>query len=236
MYFLFIALISIPATSGALADVWEIQIPTDASKIDSKAHFIPVEISIKPNDMVIWGNGDGEAHTITSGSLETGSDGKFDSGFLKPGRQFMTGFDEEFGEIKYFCIIHPWMIGIINIVDLPEGYQVFHNVGSKVADTSFDIQYKVQRNLSDVTVEPARKMLVFSFVGKIDNDLFVVNLPEELIKNPQTVWVGNEQIMNFSSESSEGFTKMSIPLDAHTAQIKIVGTETIGETPKNHIC
>lgn len=218
--------------SSALADVWEIQIPTDASKIDSNAHFIPTEISIRPNDMVVWENGDGETHTITSGSLETGSNGKFDSGLFKPGRQFMKGFGEEYGEFKYFCTIHPWMIGIINVVDLPEGFQIFHNVGSKVADASFDVQYKVQRNLSDVIVEPTRNMLVFNFVGKIDNDLFIVNLPEGLIKNPQTVWVGNEQIMNFSSEYANGFTKMSIPLEAHTTQIKIVGSEVVGETPR----
>ncbi|MHA7646715.1 hypothetical protein [Nitrosopumilus sp. S4] len=216
----------------ALADVWEIQIPTDASKIDSKAHFIPLEISIRPNDMVVWGNGDGAIHTITSGSLETGSDGKFDSGFLNPGRQFLKGFGEEYGEYKYFCTIHPWMTGIINVVDLPEGFHVFHNVGSKVADTSFDIQYKVQRNLSEIIVDPTRKMLVFNFVGKIDNDVFIIHLPQELIKNPQTVWVGNEQIMNFISESTNEITKMSIPLEGHTSQVKIVGSSVIGETPK----
>lgn len=46
VYFSLIALIIIPITNYALADVFVIQIPTDASKIDSSSHFIPQEITV----------------------------------------------------------------------------------------------------------------------------------------------------------------------------------------------
>ncbi|MDH3657905.1 MAG: hypothetical protein OEM77_07190 [Nitrosopumilus sp.] len=227
----------IPVVDYALADTWKIQIPTDASKIDSQSHFIPQEISVNLNDTVEWGNGDGQTHTVTSGSLETGIDGKFDSGYLKTGEKFRHVFtQEEFGEFKYFCAIHPWMIGIINVVDLPEGFQVMHNVGSEVSDITFDIPYKVKRNLSEVKIDAARNMLVFNFVGKIDNDTLIVYLPQELIKNPQSVWVGDVQVMNYDSESTNSGTTMTIPLEGHTTQVRIVGTDVVGEiAPKPYV-
>jgi len=237
VYLLLIALMIIPITNYALADVFEIKIPTDASKIDSSSHFIPQEISVSAGDSVEWGNGDGEAHTITSGSLETGVDGKFDSGYLKTGEKFRLVFTiEDLGEFKYFCTIHPWMIGIINVVDLPEGFRVIHNVGSEVSEKSFDIPYKVQRSLSEIKIDDARDMLIFNFVGKIDKDVFTVYLPQELLKNPQSVWVGDNQITDYDLESTDKGTTLTIPLEGHTTQVKIVGTDVIGEfTEKPYI-
>ncbi|KAF6246948.1 hypothetical protein C6990_07640 [Nitrosopumilus sp. b3] len=215
--------------SDSFADVWNIQIPPGASEISSSNHFIPQEISIKPGDLVEWGNSDRETHTVTSGSLETGIDGKFTS-ILDEGKKFVRLFtQDELGEFKYFCTIHPWMTGIINVVDLPEDFQVIHNVGSEISDVTFDIPYKVKRNLTDIKIDNTRNMLIFDFVGKIDNDVFVVYLPQELIKNPQSVWVGDNQIMNYNSEPTKSGTTLTIPLEGHTSQVKVVGTDVIGE-------
>lgn len=52
VYFSLIALVIIPITNYALADVFDIQIPTDTSKIDSSSHFIPQEISITAEDII----------------------------------------------------------------------------------------------------------------------------------------------------------------------------------------
>ncbi|WP_182130117.1 plastocyanin/azurin family copper-binding protein [Nitrosopumilus sp. b3] len=227
-YLLFLSLLLIPI-SDSFADVWNIQIPPGASEISSSNHFIPQEISIKPGDLVEWGNSDRETHTVTSGSLETGIDGKFTS-ILDEGKKFVRLFtQDELGEFKYFCTIHPWMTGIINVVDLPEDFQVIHNVGSEISDVTFDIPYKVKRNLTDIKIDNTRNMLIFDFVGKIDNDVFVVYLPQELIKNPQSVWVGDNQIMNYNSEPTKSGTTLTIPLEGHTSQVKVVGTDVIGE-------
>ena len=211
------------------ADTFKVQIPAGASGVNFPTHFVPDEISIKPGDIVEWGNADGEAHTVTSGSLLTGVEDKFDSGSIKSGEKFRHVFVEEFGEVKYFCTIHPWMTGIINVADIPEGFQVIHNVGKEVSDITFDLQYKVKRNLTGVKVDTVRDMLVFNFVGKIDNDVFVVYLPEKLIENPQTVWVGDKQITNFELESINGMNKISIPLQGNTNQVLVVGADVIGE-------
>ncbi|MCV0431214.1 plastocyanin/azurin family copper-binding protein [Nitrosopumilus sp.] len=220
----------IPASHYVLADTWNIQIPPGSSKITLSSHFIPQEISVRPGDFVEWGNTDGEVHTITSGSLESGFDGAFDSGYLEGGEKFIKLFTfNDLGEFKYFCTIHPWMTGIVNVVDLPEDFQIMHNVGSDVSDVTFDIPFKVQRNLSDIKIDNSRNMLIFDFVGKIDNDVFVVYLPQELIENPQSVWVGKNQITNYDSESTNSGTTLTIPLEGHTTQVKVVGSDVIGE-------
>lgn len=226
---------SIPVFDDAFGDSREVQIPPGASEANFPTHFLPQEISINVGDSVEWGNTDGVRHTVTSGSLETGIDEKFYGGYLKSGEKFRQTFSDV-GEFKYFCTIHPWMTGIINVFDLPEGFQVFHNVGVGESDITFDIPYKVKRNLSTVTVEDSRDMIIFDFVGKIDNDVFVVYLPQDLIKNPQSVWVGNNQIMSYDSESTSSGTTLAIPLEGHTTQVKIVGTDVIGEfTPKPYV-
>lgn len=128
------------------------------------------------------------------------------------------------------------MVGIINVVDLPEGFQIMHNVGSEVSDITFDIPYKVQRNLSEVKVDVTRNMLVFNFVGKIDNDILVVFLPQELIKNPQSVWIGENQIMTYDSESTSSGTTLTVPLEGHTTQVRIIGADVVGEmVPKPYV-
>ncbi len=221
---------------NAYADTFKVQIPAGASGVDFPTHFVPDEISIRSGDVVEWGNTDGEVHTVTSGSLLTGIENKFDSGPIKSGEKFRHVFVEEFGEVKYFCTMHPWMTGIINVADIPEGFQVIHNVGEKVSDITFDLQYKVQRNLTDIEVDTVRDMLVFNFVGKIDNDIFEIYLPERLIENPQTVWVGDKQITNFELESINGMNKINIPLQGNTNQVLVVGTDVIGElTPKPYV-
>ena len=125
-YFLFFVLLLIPFVSDGFAEIWKVQIPSGSSEPKALAHFLPTEISIRPGDKVEWGNADSVVHTVTSGMLESGPTGRFDSGPLEPGDRFTLFFDkQETGEIKYFCTIHPWMMGIVNVVDLGLGFEVF---------------------------------------------------------------------------------------------------------------
>lgn len=78
--------------------------------------FDPKEIHIIPNSTVTWINNDNVTHTVTSGDPQQGSDGKFDSGLLKPGKEFSQTFNEV-GTFNYYCQIHPAMTGTI-IVDV----------------------------------------------------------------------------------------------------------------------
>ena len=232
---IFLALIVTSPT--AYGEVWKVQIPTGSAEPGAPAHYLPTEISIRPGDKVEWGNTDTVNHTITSGSLELGLTGIFDSGFMGPGSRYIVMFDEEnIGEIKYFCKLHPWMIGIVNVAELEPGFEVHHNVGSDISESPVDVLYKVERNLVNIEVDNARKSLTFNFAGKINNDKFVAHLQEALIKDPQSVWINDKQTTDYDTTKENGITILSMTLAEHVQQVKVVGTEVIGKPdPKEHV-
>jgi len=229
-YFLFFSLLLIPIIDNVFAETIKVKIPAGSSTPLSTTHFMPEEVSARPEDRVQWGNSDTVFHTVTSGSLTLGPTGIFDSGHLKPGDQFVVLFQEQhIGEIKYFCTIHPWMFGIVNIVDLEKDFKIYHNVGSEISDTPVDIAYKVQRTLVNVEVEPTKNMIIFNFAGKINNDKFIVRLPSELIKNPQSVWRNDNQVTDFDLKKMDGFTTLTLTLQENTQQVKVSGTAVVGK-------
>ena len=74
--------------------------------------YIPYAVSVNAGDTVTWSNDDSLAHTVTSGSPDGGPDGLFDSGIFPVGATFDFTFDDA-GEYDYYCIVHPWMEGIV---------------------------------------------------------------------------------------------------------------------------
>ena len=98
----------------------------DITKFTAKQWYNPSPITINVNDTVKWINNDTEPHTVTSGlgggmaSAATNSKGKpnglFDSGLFKPDSSYSLKFNKS-GTFNYFCTIHPWMEGIVNVND-----------------------------------------------------------------------------------------------------------------------
>ena len=76
--------------------------------------FIPAEVTVHVGDTVIWSNDDSAAHTVTSGSPSDGHDGIFDSSLFMADTTFSHTFDNA-GEYNYFCMVHPWMTGKIQV-------------------------------------------------------------------------------------------------------------------------
>ncbi len=77
--------------------------------------WIPNEVTVDVGGEVTWSNDDTAAHTVTSGlptspSEEVGA--MFDSSLLMAGSEFKWTFDEV-GTVDYFCIVHPWMQGVV---------------------------------------------------------------------------------------------------------------------------
>jgi len=75
--------------------------------------YAPYSLQVRVGDTVIWNNIDTAAHTVTSGSIE-GTSEVFDSSIFMSGATFEFTFDEA-GEYPYFCIVHPWMTGIVHV-------------------------------------------------------------------------------------------------------------------------
>ena len=97
-----------------------IRIPTGSSVLgceETNQCYIPYETKIVNGSKITWSNEDYVAHTITSGTAKEGPDGIFDSGLLISDRIFYHVFEKE-GTFDYFCMIHPWMKGIITVEGL----------------------------------------------------------------------------------------------------------------------
>jgi len=76
--------------------------------------FVPYEVTVDIGGEVTWSNDDTAAHTVTAGSAADGPSGEFDSSLFMAGTTFSHTF-ESAGEFPYFCMVHPWMIGIVTV-------------------------------------------------------------------------------------------------------------------------
>jgi plastocyanin len=100
-----LALPAYAADADAPQQVATAQAPTVT--IDNFA-FAPALVVIAPGTKVTWTNKDEEPHTVTSADGGT----TFKSEALDTGDKFSFTFDKP-GTYKYFCSIHPHMIGTI---------------------------------------------------------------------------------------------------------------------------
>ena len=76
--------------------------------------YLPSEVTVAVGATVTWSNDDTAAHTVTSGNVNAGPTGVFDSGLFMSGATFEFTFDEV-GNYDYFCMVHPWMTGIVHV-------------------------------------------------------------------------------------------------------------------------
>ena len=74
--------------------------------------YIPYEVTVDVGGEVTWTNDDTAAHTVTGGSAADGPSGVFDSSLFMAGTTFSHKFETE-GVFPYFCMVHPWMEGIV---------------------------------------------------------------------------------------------------------------------------
>jgi len=74
--------------------------------------FIPATITINPGESVTFNNNDNAAHTSTSGTGADGPSGVWDSSLVMVGQSYTTP-PLDAGEYPYFCMVHPWMEGLV---------------------------------------------------------------------------------------------------------------------------
>ena len=74
--------------------------------------FIPGTATVDLGGKVIFSNTDSAAHTFSAGTAADGPTGEFDTSMVMAGNSYEWTADVE-GEIPYFCMVHPWMDGMI---------------------------------------------------------------------------------------------------------------------------
>ena len=76
----------------------------------------PFNARINTGDALTWINQDDSTHILSAGTPDTGSNGLFDSPVLSAGDSFSITFDSP-GVYEYFDTLHPWVKGIVTVID-----------------------------------------------------------------------------------------------------------------------
>ena len=117
--FLFLVFLIMPI-SHAFADSssipWKITIKTNPGV--NSTLFWPPEIHARQNETIQWINNDTITHTVTSGVPDHPEYyGKlFDSDIISPGATYSLKIPaHQWSAYYYFCKIHPWMVGKLDV-------------------------------------------------------------------------------------------------------------------------
>jgi len=225
-----------PLLELAHATTYDINMPSGSASPDApyfwqneKTGEATGDIQISVGDTIVWKNGDQAKHTITSGTLETGPDGIFGgTKFLVPGEFYKFTFTEK-GRYPYFCLIHPWMTGVVTVTD---GFKIIPDVGKNVGDglTFFHVDYQYNGIISDATVNEEQKSITFEISSdskSIDHNLMIM-LPSELIERPYAIFVDGKKNLQFELTEGEVNT-IKIELPENVKQMTIIGTKVVPE-------
>jgi plastocyanin len=97
--------------SGGNASTSVSIVPGSSTLTDTAYQPSPIQVSV--GTTVTWTNNDAQPHTVNSGENATPS-GLFDSPIMAPQATFEYTFTEA-GEVPYFCILHPNMVGTVSV-------------------------------------------------------------------------------------------------------------------------
>ena len=81
---------------------------------ENRSCYIPYRFDAGKGSIITWENMDSAAHTVTSGTASRGPTSTFDSGVILAGAIYSHKFEKD-DVINYFCTLHPWMTGVLNI-------------------------------------------------------------------------------------------------------------------------
>ena len=228
----------ISLSSNAFAEsIYDIKMPSGSADINAPFHWSSEKdgdtsgfIEIIKNDTIQWKNADTVIHTVTSGTPQNGSTGIFDSGEIKPGGIFVKQFTE-IGKFPYYCTIHPWREGIVNVVS---GYSILPKVGSDIGDgsTTFDIEYKFNRILNKASIDEDSRSITLELKGKTmneDNTLLII-LPSALINGISSITIDGIPSEKFTQNFEDNNTILEInEIPPYAKSITLQGSTVIPE-------
>jgi predicted secreted protein with PEFG-CTERM motif len=203
--------------------------------------FIPSEVTINPGDQVIWSNDDSAAHTVTAGSAADGPSGVFDSSLFMAGTTYSFQFEDE-GDFPYFCMVHPWMEGIVHVGTA--GTVSAEPISAKQpelisAPTESSLAVTLDHEISggeviSMTADGDANSVIIQIDSKDDGSI-TVTLPRDVIDatvgdedDDFFVLVDNEEV-DFEETTTSTERTVTIAFLAGAETIEIIGTFAIPE-------
>jgi len=140
--------------------------------------YMPYNAALDTGGEAMWHNVDTMAHTVSSGTAAEGPDGIFDSSLVAAGGMFSYKF-EEAGTYDYFCMVHPWMTGIVTVsAEHEEMEEMGHDEmgGMEGMEHSDEHAASGVEDLSDQFTATATSGVIHHIAGNSDDDTLVVHL------------------------------------------------------------
>ncbi len=238
--FSFILLVSSLIDSSYAQSVYLITIPEGADNPDNPYFWhvgisgnLQGQIAITQGEQVRWENQDNAAHTVTSGTPETGPDGIFDSELFGPGETFTFEFTKV-DEYPYYCVIHPWMVGHITVSEPFLGRdQVIKNVGAEFDEegNGWNVEYTLEGTFEEtVSIDPEQNSITFYYDPlESKEDVLIIMLPESIIEDIRFTLVDGEIEREAIRANIDDITTMYVPLWPDSREVTFVGSKVIPE-------
>jgi len=214
--------------------------------------FIPSMVTLDIGGEVTWENDDTAAHTVTSGTPTEGPDGIFDSSLVMAGSSFSHVF-EEAGSYDYFCMVHPWMQGMV-MVSAEEEHSDDHGDMEEMAHGDEEMAHGDEEmahgddhaamgveDLSDQFVATVTSGVIHHIGGNTDDSTLLVHLFGADDDGELKITLNSDIITPFDDGSYfvlvEGqeveFMQMGntlhVDYEAGTERIEIVGSHVVPE-------
>ena len=205
--------------------------------------YMPYNAALDPGGEATWHNIDTAAHTVSSGTAAEGPDGIFDSSLVAPEGMFSYKF-EEAGTYDYFCMVHPWMTGIVTVSaehEEMEGMEHDEMGGMEGMEHSDEHAASGVEDLSDQFVASVTSGVIHHIGANSDDDTLIVHLfgadddgelKITLNKDIITPFDDGSYFVLINNEEVE-FEQMGrtlhIEYDAGTEKIEIVGSHVVPE-------
>ena len=140
--------------------------------------YMPYNAALDIGGEAMWHNVDTMAHTVSSGTPAEGLDDVFDSSLVPAGGMFSYKF-EEAGTYDYFCMVHPWMTGIVTVsAEREEMEEMGHEEMGDMEGMEHDDEHTASgvEDLSDQLTATVTSGVIHHIGGNTDDATLVVHL------------------------------------------------------------
>jgi plastocyanin len=206
---------------------------TSGSSTKTTDAFAPNPVQANVGDTIIWTNRDSTVHTATSGGASGGPTGLFGGSASAPAIIAPSGTQSytvtEAGDIPYYCVLHPTMVGTITVSEGGNGNggPQESTATATLGDQSFEVTANSTATLTGAEIAEGESVTL-TFDGAGDAE---VTLPAAMIMGNITAMAGEEDLDVEVIEETEEATTIRFTIPEGQTEVELMGTTVVPEFP-----